>query len=97
MILFNPHFRFRRKVNFLSRRQRRRYTQSQSRYVRVWHNTSSAAVAELEAMLADGVLIEDGGLDEGYARLASNDRDLAQKYGLIEESEFWNDEGREFP
>ncbi len=71
--------------------------QSKTRYVMLWQNNPSTVESRvlLEAMLSDGVLIEDGSLEEGHARLITDDRNVAEKYGLIEESELWNDENKD--
>lgn len=81
---------------------------SRRRYVRVWRNkflTIDAnsindmidhlkkATEELEAMRADGVTLEpDGGTADDYAYLVTTDPEIAQKYEMLEETEYWKEE-----
>jgi hypothetical protein len=53
-----------------------------------------AASAELEAMRNDGVTLdaELGGIGDDYAHLVTTDPEVAKKYDMVEESEFWGDE-----
>lgn len=53
-----------------------------------------AAAAQLEAMRNDGVMLdaEAGGIDDDYAHLVTSDPEVAKKYDMLEESEFWGDE-----
>ena len=48
-----------------------------------------AEANRLEQMHQDGVVLEAAGLDADDARLVTTDPDLAQKYGLVDESEYW--------
>ncbi|MGH7139582.1 MAG: hypothetical protein ACREHD_27900, partial [Pirellulales bacterium] len=52
-----------------------------------------AAAAELEAMRNDGVTLdaELGGVGDDYAHLVTTDPDVAKRYEMVEESEFWGD------
>jgi hypothetical protein len=78
------------------------WTQSARRYVSVWRDpaiTEQArsiedviAVVEgscetLAAMRRDGVTLAKSG--NGYARLMTTDPEVARKYDMVEESEFW--------
>jgi hypothetical protein len=81
---------------------------TQKKYVRVWRNKlltldaksldeMSAMVAtaaeELRQMQADGVVLDPaGGTADDYAHLTSTDPDVARKYDMHEESEFFGDE-----
>ncbi|HVX63083.1 MAG TPA: hypothetical protein VHC19_20850, partial [Pirellulales bacterium] len=49
------------------------------------------AADELEAMRNDGVTLdsEAGGIDDDYVRLTTTDPELAKKYDMVEESEYW--------
>ena len=48
------------------------------------------AAEELKAMRDDGVILDpEGGTTDDYARLVTNDRVIAEKYGMEDESEFW--------
>jgi Nucleotidyl transferase AbiEii toxin, Type IV TA system len=51
------------------------------------------AAQELREMKADGVILDpEGGTADDYARLISTDPEVARKYGMHEESEFFGDE-----
>lgn len=79
-----------------------------SRYVLLWRNkwltaeaknigemieSLSSAAAELKAMQDEGVVLEDnGGTGDDYALLVTTDPDVAKKYGMVEESEYWGSE-----
>jgi len=81
------------------------------RYVTIWRNkfltidaksldemidVLDAARRELEAMRADGVTLDpDGGTGDDYAHLVTTDPNVAKKYGMEDESEFWNDDDLE--
>ena len=83
------------------------WRQGRRRYVDLWRNkwlTSAAetiqdmsaslrAAAEtLEQMGRDGVIVEpSSGISDDYALLVTTDPDVAEKYGMIEESEYWGD------
>ena len=51
-----------------------------------------AAARDLEEMRKDGVTLESDG---GDARLVTTDPEVARKYNMVEESEFWVEEGDE--
>jgi hypothetical protein len=81
------------------------WKQGKMRYVTLWRNkwlTSEAKTIEdmitalrraadvLQAMCQDGVVLEDdGGVGDDYAHLVTTDPDVAKKYDMVEESEFW--------
>ena len=87
------------------------WRQGRTRYVTLWRNkwlTSKAktidemiamlrdAASTLEAIRRDGVVLEDdGGVGDDYARLVTTDPEIAKKYEMIEESEFWGEEDDE--
>ena len=49
-----------------------------------------SAAEALEAMRRDGVALEDeAGVADDYARLVTTDPDVAKKYDMVEDSEFW--------
>jgi hypothetical protein len=52
-----------------------------------------AAGAELAAMRDDGVTLDAdaGGAGDGYAYLMTTDPEVAKKYDMVEESEFWSE------
>lgn len=52
------------------------------------------AADELEAMRNDGVTLdlEAGGIADDYAHLTTSDPEVAKKYDMVEESEFWDDD-----
>jgi hypothetical protein len=78
------------------------------RYLRLWRNKSltidasnigemvaklKAAAEELEAMRTAGVTLDsESSTDDDYAHLVTTDPDVANKFGMIEESEFWGDD-----
>ncbi len=82
--------------------------QASRRYVTLWRNkwlTAHAktiddmsailrdAADQLEEMRKDGVTLEPGGgTADDYAHLVTTDPEVAKKYDMIEESEFWSDE-----
>ncbi|MGD9719986.1 MAG: nucleotidyltransferase family protein [Pirellulales bacterium] len=92
---------------YVHEKYRELWGQSGRRYVTLWRDQAIAAglgsidemIAAveqsreiLEAMRRDGVTLVSSG--NGYARLASNDPDVARKYDMVEESELWQaDEG----
>lgn len=53
-----------------------------------------AAADQLEAMRKDGVTLdlEAGGVGDDYAHLTTTDPEIAKKYDMVEESEFWVEE-----
>lgn len=87
------------------------WKQARTRYVALWRNKWLTAEAKtidemivllkeaadtLEAMRRDGVVLEnDGGITDDYAHLVTTDPDVAKKYDMIEESEYWGSEEKE--
>lgn len=87
------------------------WSQSARRYVTLWRNKWLTARAKtlddmisalrgaaetLEAMQRDGVTLEyDEAVGDDYAHLVTTDPEVAKKYDMVEESEFWDDEGDE--
>jgi hypothetical protein len=83
--------------------------QATRRYVTIWRNKWLTAHAKsiddmiaalgegartLEAMRNDGVMLDyDESVSDDYARLVTTDPEIAKKYDMVEESEFWGDEG----
>lgn len=80
------------------------WKQARTRYVRLWRNKwltaeaktidemiilLKAAADTLEAMRRDGVVLEEGGVTDDYAHLVTTDAEVAKKYDMIEESEYW--------
>jgi hypothetical protein len=94
---------------YVREKYRELWSQGRKRYVTLWRNkwlTANAktiddmiaslrdAAETLEAMRRDGVTMEDdGGAGDDYAHLVTTDPEVAKKYDMIEESEFWRDEG----
>jgi Uncharacterised nucleotidyltransferase len=72
------------------------WSQGKKRYVARWPNkwlTSESKARDLESMLKDGVILEnDGGAADEQVYLVTTDPEVAKKYDMVEESEFW---GRE--
>jgi hypothetical protein len=78
------------------------------RYMQIWRNkfltikaktvedmiaTLRGAAETLEAMRADGVTLgPDGGTADDYACLITSDPEVAKKYDMHEESEFWGED-----
>jgi hypothetical protein len=78
------------------------------RYIELWRNkflTVNAqsldemiellggAVERLKAMRDDGVYLDpEGGTADDYAHLVTTDPDIAKKYGMIDEREFWSED-----
>jgi|CZKU01.1.fsa_nt_gi hypothetical protein len=81
------------------------------KYVLLWRNkfltidsksiddmieTSSGAADELRRMKADGITLDpEGGAGDGYAYLTTTDADVAKKYDMHDESEFFGDDDDE--
>lgn len=81
------------------------WKKGRKRFVTTWRNkwvTSEAksiqdmvsllrsAADHLELMRNDGVFLEaDHGIDNDYALLVTTDAKIAEKYGLVDESEYW--------
>jgi len=84
------------------------WKQARRRYVTLWRNkwlTADAksiddmiaalrdAANHLEDMRKDGVMLEnDGSTGNDYARLFTTDPEVAKRYDMVEESEFWGDD-----
>lgn len=52
-----------------------------------------ATANELEAMRCDGVTLDSGGgTEDDYAQLTTSDPKIAEKYGMVDEVEFWGSE-----
>jgi len=84
------------------------WREARKRYVTNWRNKWLTAEAKsiedmirllrsaadhLEQMRKDGIVLEDdGGVGDDYARLVTMDPRVAEKYGLVEESEYWDAE-----
>jgi hypothetical protein len=84
------------------------WRQGKKRFVTSWRNKWLTADAKsidemiallrqaadtLEAMRQDGVVLEvDGGLGDDFARLVTTDPEVAKKYDMVEESEFWGED-----
>lgn len=82
------------------------WLQSRKRYTKIWRNkwlTAEAksieemisllrgAAGELDEMRADGVaLAPEGGISDDYASLVTTDPEIARKYDMHDESEFWD-------
>jgi hypothetical protein len=78
------------------------------RFVSIWRNkfltleatsleemitSLERAAGTLRAMLADGVRLDpQGGISEDYAYLVTADPEIAKKYAMHDESEFWDQE-----
>jgi hypothetical protein len=81
------------------------WREARRRYVTIWRNKRLTAEAKsiedmirmlrsaadhLDQMRKDGVVLDDdGGVADDYARLVTTDPAVAEKYGLVEESEYW--------
>ncbi len=81
------------------------WSEARKRYVTTWRNKWLTAEAKsiedmirllrsaadhLEQMRKDGVVLDDdGGIGDDYAHLMTMDPKVAEKYGMIEESEYW--------
>ncbi len=81
------------------------WKEARKRYVMTWRNKWLTAEAKsiedminmlrssadyLDQMRKDGVFLEDdSGVGDDYARLVTTDPKVAEKYGLVDESEYW--------
>ncbi len=81
------------------------WREARRRYVTIWRNKWLTAEAKsiedmismmrsaadhLDQMRKDGVVLDDdGGIGNDDARLVTTDPTIAEKYGLVEESEYW--------
>lgn len=99
--------------SFVRDKYKELWQEARRRYVTIWRNkwvTAKAktieemvtmlrgAADELDQMRRDGVMLEDaGGVGDDYAHLVTTDPKIAEKYGMVEEGEFWDeeDEGEE--
>lgn len=80
--------------------------EARTRYVIAWRSRGLAAEAKsldemasllraaadkLDAMRRDGVVLDEGeGADDDYVLLVTTDPAIAEKYGMIDESEYWD-------
>jgi hypothetical protein len=87
------------------------WSTSRRRFIRLWRNkflttdaktldemlaTFRAAITELESMKKDGVTLDaDAGTADDYAHLVTTDPKIAERYGMVEESEFWGEKDEE--
>ena len=78
------------------------------RYIQLWRNKFltvdaksldemieqlAGAVEQLKAMRDAGVVLDpEGGTADDYAHLVTTDPDVAKKYGMLEEREFWGED-----
>jgi hypothetical protein len=81
------------------------WEEARRRYVTLWRNKwltvdvksiedmiakLRTAADHLDQMRKDGVFLDDGGgVSDDYARLVTTDPKVAEKYGLVDESEYW--------
>lgn len=84
---------------------------NERRYIRVWRHNSLTTGAQciddmivslpdaadiLRKMRDDGVTLDlQGRTSDDYVRLVTNDPDMARKYDMHDESEFWDDDASE--
>lgn len=88
------------------------WKQARTRYVMTWRNkwlTAKAASIEdmirelrsaadsLDQMRKDGVVLEDGGTQDDYAQLVTTDPEIAKKYDMVDESEYWDEDEEDEP
>lgn len=86
------------------------WKEARKRYVTIWRNKwltaeaksiedmtklLRAAADQLEAMRKDGVVLEGDAVGDDYAHLVTMDPKIAEKYGMVEESEFWGNDDDE--
>jgi hypothetical protein len=90
---------------FVQDKFRELWREARKRYVTTWRNKRLTAEAKtiqeminmlrvaadhLDQMRKDGVVLEDqGGIGDDCARLVTMDPKVAEKYGMIDESEYW--------
>jgi hypothetical protein len=89
---------------YVREKYRELWRQAKRRHVALWRNkwlTARAqtmddmiaalreAAATLEAMRNDGITLEGEGISDDYAHLVTTDPEVAKKYDMVEESEFW--------
>jgi hypothetical protein len=81
------------------------WREARKRYVTTWRNKwltakaktigdminmLRAAADHLDQMRSDGVILEDeSGVGDDYARLVTSDPKIAERYGMVDESEYW--------
>jgi hypothetical protein len=81
------------------------WREARKRYVTTWRNKwltaeaksiedminmLRAAADHLDQMRKDGVVLEDdGGIGDDYAHFVTTDPKVAEKYGMVDESEYW--------
>lgn len=96
---------------FVQARYRELWTQARKRYVKTWRDKwvtakarsiddmismLRAAADELDQMRRDGITLhDDGGVGDDYAQLVTTDAKIAEKYGLVDESEYWEEDKTE--
>lgn len=90
---------------FVQGKFRELWREARKRYVTTWRNkwlTAEAKTIEdmigllragadhLDQMRRDGVVLEDEtGIGDDYAHLVTNDPKIAEKYGMVDEFEYW--------
>ena len=93
---------------YVADKYRELWAEARKRYVMIWRNkwlTSEAKTVDemlamyigtashFEQMIRDGIVLDDNGsVGDDYAQLVTTDPKIAEKYGFVEESEYW-DEG----
>ena len=91
---------------FVQNKFRELWQEARKRYVTSWRNkflTTQAqsleqlihllrsAVDELDQMRKEGVVLDEGsGIGDDYLRLVTTDPQVAEKYSMVDESEYWN-------
>ena len=78
---------------YVAAKYRELWGEARKRYVTTWRHKwqSSEAIIHMEQMLLDGVVLEDNGTaGNDSALLVTTDFKIAEKYGFIEESEYWD-------
>jgi hypothetical protein len=94
--------------NFVQDKFKELWREARKRYVSTWRNKWVTAEAKsmedmirmlrsaadhLDQMRKDGVVLEDnGGIGDDYAHLVTTDPKIAEKYGMVDESEYWETE-----
>ncbi len=63
------------------------WKEARRRFVAIWRNPQLTA-DELDEMRKDGVILEDR--EDGSVRLVTTNPDIAQKYDLVDEFEYWD-------
>ena len=91
---------------YVAAKYRELWGEARKRYVMIWRNkwlTSEAktvdemlaiyleTVNHFNQMIRDGVvLVDSGSVSDDYAQLVTTDLKIAEKYGFVEESEYWD-------